>query len=58
MKGADSMPMLKLLNLCMYFQQLEERATADCMPKLAANAYKQYCRYKMLLNARRAMDVG
>lgn len=43
---------LQLINICSFFIQLEERAIADCMPKLAAHAYKQYCRYKMRLNAR------
>lgn len=47
-----------LLNVCAYFSQLEERAKADCRPMLAAHAYKQYCRYKIRLNARRVEDAG
>lgn len=46
-----------LINICAYFSQLEERAAADCRPRLAAHAYKQYCRYKMRLD-RGAANVG
>lgn len=41
----------ELRNVVMYYAQLEERAIADCRPALGAHAYKQYCRYKMRLNA-------
>lgn len=41
----------QLRNVVLYYTQLEERATADCRPALSAHAYKQYCRYRMRLNA-------
>jgi len=50
------MSKLQLINLCAYFSQLEERMLADCMPQLAARAYKQYCRYKLRLNAWRVRN--
>lgn len=50
------MTIQQLRNVCAFYSQLEERAMADYRPKLAAHAYKQYCRYRMRLNARKVIQ--
>lgn len=43
----------KLLEICMYFLQLEERARLECRPKLANFARRQYWRYRCKLAQKR-----